>query len=60
MVYQVALPNGQKAACFHCAKVIPAGAVCFEVGGGTSFYIAVECKPLISWMKDLEPPNKPQ
>lgn len=60
MVYQVSLPKNQKAACFHCGVVIPAGSVCFEVQGGTSFYIAIGCKSQVSYLKDLEPPNKPQ
>lgn len=60
MVYQVSLPPSQKASCFHCGAVIPAGSVCFEVLGSTSFYIAVGCKSQVSWLKDLTPPNKPQ
>jgi hypothetical protein len=58
MIEQVSLPPKQKAMCFHCGAIIKEGSVCYAVRGSPSYYIAVECKPNISWLKDLEIPVK--
>lgn len=58
MIQQVSLPSKQKAMCFHCGTVIKEGSVVYEVTGRPSYYIAVECKSKIAWLKDLEPPTK--
>lgn len=60
MINQVALPPKQKAMCFHCGTVIKEGSVVYEVTGSPSYYIAVECKSKVPYLKDLEIPIKKQ